>query len=199
MNTLTDEWLFRQVQQGKEDAFRELMQRYSGRLYRLVYKHVGTSAITKDILQEIFIAVWKNRHRIIVGTSLYPYLYRAAKNAVIDHVLQEQRNMPMEEALTETMATTHPGAEEQLYLQELEASLQQSVNMMPATMKAVFVLSREEQLSSREIAARLNLSEQTVRNNISLALQRIRHHLGMPGLLLLLPSALIFDFLVTLS
>lgn len=199
MNNLTDEWLFHEVQQGNEDAFRELMERYSGRLYRIVYKHVQSSATTKDILQEIFIAVWKNRQRIIAGTSLYPYLYRAAKNAVIDHVLLAEKTMAIGEQLAATLATDHPNVEEQLYRQELEASLQQSVNTMPETMKAVFLLSREEQLTSREIAARLNLSEQTVRNNISLALQRIRHHLGMPVLLLLLPSSLIFGFLVTLS
>nr|WP_307735072.1 RNA polymerase sigma-70 factor [Chitinophaga nivalis] len=191
--------MFREVQQDNEDAFRELMQRYSGQLYRLVYKHIGTSATTKDILQEIFIAVWKNRHKIIVTASLYPYLYRAAKNAVIDQVLRSKKNIAIDTQLADSLATDHAGVEDQLYLQELEASLQQSVNAMPATMKAVFMLSREEQLSSREIAARLNLSEQTVRNNISLALQRIRHQLGTPVLLLLLPSTLIFDFLVTLS
>ncbi len=175
------------------------MQRHSSRLYRLVYRHVQRSDAAKDILQDIFIAVWNNRARIIVKDSLYPYLYRSAKNAVIDHALAARRHVPLYEEEYDQLPGTLTGVEDHLHVQELERALQQSIRTMPDTMRTVMILSREERLSSREIAARLNISEQTVRNNISMALHRLRQQLGLPVVLVLLPSGLVFGNLVTLS
>jgi len=199
VKNLPDTELFEQVQQDREQAFEVLMHRYSSQLYDVVYKRLGSDEETKDILQDIFIGVWKNRRQIQVTDSLYPYIYRAAKNAVIDQLIARQKKVSYEDIPEGSLYSTLSGAEDKFNILELQQQFRTAINNMPATMRQVFLLSRDEQLTAREIASRLNISEQTVRNNISMALQRLRNDFRYSQLLVLLPSSLFFGSLVTLA
>nr|WP_295869513.1 sigma-70 family RNA polymerase sigma factor [uncultured Chitinophaga sp.] len=199
MNHLTDQQLFEYIQRDNEQAFEVLLQRYSSRLYKVVFRHTRHADTTKDILQDIFLGVWKNRRKMVVTDTVYPYLYRSAKNAVIDQALATARQVPFDAEQFESLPGYAVSGDEPLQVRELELAFQRSVDSLPEKMRAVILLSREQQLSAREIAAKLNISEQTVRNNISMALKSLRKSLGLPALLFLLPSTCFFDYLVTLS
>lgn len=196
---LQDEELFQLVQQDDGNAFAVFMERYSRQLYKLIMNQIRNAPETKDIMQDIFISCWKNRHKIVITGSAYPYLYRAAKNAVVDYVLDAKRQTDISDVYWDLLPGNIHSIEEEIAVKEMEQAFQQTVNAMPETMKKVIRMSREDHLNSREIATLLNISEQTVRNNISMALHKLREQLGLPVLLLLLPSSIFFDFLVTLS
>ena len=78
-------------------------------------------------------------------------------------------------------------AEDFLIARELEGLMEIEVQKMPSTMRQVFLLSRKEHISIREIAAMLSVSEQTVKNNITLALQHLRGKLTAKRIIQLLP------------
>jgi DNA-directed RNA polymerase specialized sigma subunit, sigma24 homolog len=83
--------------------------------------------------------------------------------------------------------------EDYLVAGETEAMLDQVVNKMPETMRKAFELSRKEHLSIKEIAARMGLSEQTVKNNITAALQRLRNQLSAEHVIFILPLVIFLN------
>ncbi|MRG45831.1 sigma-70 family RNA polymerase sigma factor [Chitinophaga sp. SYP-B3965] len=195
MKNLPDVDLMELVKEENDNAFEILLNRHSKALYDLVYKRTRSDADTKDIIQDIFISVWKNRQTITIETSLYPYLYRAAKYAVIDLTIRNRKVLAFQEILMSAPMDIDPGAEQITIAQELKQEFEAEVANMPSTMRDIFRLSRDEKLSSREIAQRLQLSEQTVRNNITLALNRLRVRFKANQLLVLVPPAIYFTSL----
>lgn len=187
---LSDKTLFTFVQNHDERAFAVLLERYSTRVYDLVYKRTRNDDDTKDILQDIFISFWNNREKITIEDSLYPYLHRSAKYAVIDLAIKNQRITAYHTLLAKQEEPFCHPAETSMIAGELKQHYEQEVARMPATMQQIFRLSRDQHLSTKEIAAILQLSEQTVRNNISLALKKLRVSLKSEQLILLLPLSL---------
>ncbi|RPD42651.1 RNA polymerase sigma factor [Chitinophaga barathri] len=188
MNHLSDEDLMELVVDGNEIAFAGLVDRYSKDLYKLIYKRVKDDDITKDIVQEIFISLWKNRHTITVKQSLFPYLYQAAIYEVVDHTLRAGKEIAFKTSLLSQEDHIQPSISQEIETEDLRREIDRTVARMPQTMRTVFCLSRYEYLSVREIAGKLHLSEQTVKNNITLAMQRLRVSLDRNKLPLFITS-----------
>lgn len=161
------------MKNGDQKAFEELYEQHWPEVYTMIYRRINDREVTKDILQDIFINLWNYRHRIIAERSLAPWLNSAAKKQTISwyrkHVSTKQRETLYQE--NETLIVSPPTELETKELQEL---LDLEIEKMPDNMKLSFRLSRFEDKSIREIATELSLSEQTVRNNISMALERLR-------------------------
>ncbi|EHQ26140.1 RNA polymerase sigma factor [Mucilaginibacter paludis] len=199
MKELPDKTLFTLVQDHDERAFAVLLERYSRRMYDLVYKRTRDDDDTKDILQDIFISFWNNRDKIRIEDSIYPYLHRSAKYAVIDLAIRNQRVSAYQNLLAkQDEPFIHP-AENSLIADELKLQYEREVARMPGTMQQIFRLSRDQHLSAREIAAQLQLSEQTVRNNITLALKKLRLSIGSDQLIVLLPLSLYISSALTVN
>lgn len=173
---------------GNEAAFAELVSRYGKDLYKLIYKRVKADDIAKDIVQEIFISLWRNRHTVTVKQSLFPYLYQAAIYEVVDHTLRANKEIAFKTTLLTLEAGEQPSITGDMEKKELEREIDRTVDRMPHTMRTIFRLSRYEYLSVKEIAGRLQLSEQTVKNNITLAMQRLRANLSRNTLPLFISS-----------
>lgn len=178
MNRLNDIQLFALVQKDDRKAFTEIVNRYSTVLFRFVYKRVSNVEDTKDILQEIFTSFWNRRHQIHIQESLYPYLFQSAKYQIIDCVIKQKKGIERVSMLVSMqdvyfLKLTHT-SEDELIAKEIEQQIDSEVNKMPATMRDVFTLSRKQAMSIREIALTLSVSEQTVKNNISLAISRLK-------------------------
>ncbi|WP_270087598.1 RNA polymerase sigma factor [Sphingobacterium sp. SYP-B4668] len=176
LNTYSDKELFVELNRDNTLAFSVLFDRYSDVLFRFIFKRTGSVSDSQDILQEVFLSVWNKRTKIEVGESLYPYLFRASKYEVIDWLVRNDKRSKCMERLVvghypEPFCST---SEEELMAKELETLLAHEVDSMPLTMQSVFKLSRVEDMSIKEIAAQLSISEQTVKNNISLAISRLR-------------------------
>ncbi|MDR0263642.1 MAG: sigma-70 family RNA polymerase sigma factor [Sphingobacterium sp.] len=171
MEQLDDTELFAGIQANDRHAFSELVNRYSAILFRFIQRRVSCVEDSEDILQEVFVSLWNNRHKINIESSLYPYLFKTAKYKIIDWTIQEQRKVARAEALLQTYQTqATTTSEEELLAKELSVLIEQEIDKMPTTMKSAFSLSRKESMSIKDIATELALSEQTVKNNISLAL-----------------------------
>jgi RNA polymerase sigma-70 factor (family 1) len=177
MDHLSDADLMKLVRNGNELAFAALVNRYAKDLYKLTFKRTSSNAVSQDMVQEIFISLWKNRDSITIKDSLFPYLYQAVIYEVIDHTLRMDKEIAFKSSLLQQTELVQHAVDRDLELDELQRKIDDTVARMPATMRTVFCLSRYEKLSVREIAARLQLSEQTVKNNISLAMQKLRTQL----------------------
>lgn len=197
MATRTDADLLIRTAQGDASAFNELVGRYREALVRHVRQRTGRADVAEDSVQEIFLSLWRNRHSVYADEqgSLAPYLYTAARYAIIDHFSQPNVVIPFGDMLGQLhdLATADRG-DTRLLLHELHAMIRAEIDRMPPRLRSAFLLSREDNLTIREIAERLALSEQTVKNNISAALALLRRALhqyreGMTLFLLLVAGS----------
>lgn len=157
-----------------QQAFSVIVYRYNIRLYKIVQARVRMEDDAKDIIQEIFISLWNNRHQIQSAAALYPYLSKSAFYAVIDWQLLHKKNISRHHLLLEKDEPSVFPVENQVIANELRQELMEEVEKMPDTIRTVFRMSRIDQRSVKEIAVVLHLSEQTVKNNISIALKQLR-------------------------
>jgi RNA polymerase sigma-70 factor, Bacteroides expansion family 1 len=192
-STHTDQFLLQQLSQSDQAAFAAIYQRYWNSLYREAMNVLRAQKEAEDCVQEIFISLWKRRDSIAVNTSLKAYLQTAVRYKCIDHI---ERNMIRGGYLRDFAAfqaslQTEPSIEYHLYAREMAATIESLMQKMPEKMREIYRLSRQEQLTHREIARRLNISEETVKKQIYLALKQLRSHLGDGALATLICFAFI--------
>lgn len=177
MKQLSDQPLLEQIQRDNPKAFATLLDRYSQVLFEHVYRKIGHREDAEDITQEIFLSFWKNRTTIQVdiNNSLRSYLFGSAKYKVIDYYAKVAVQIPQLQPLDsiqEMGAATH--TDDALLTKELQRLLEKELDAMPERMRKPLQLSREEEMTIREIALLLQISEQSVKNNISSALYKLR-------------------------
>jgi RNA polymerase sigma-70 factor (family 1) len=195
ITSLADDELLRRIQMNDQQAFSVIVYRYNIRLYRIVYSRVRMEDDAKDIIQEIFISLWNNRHQIHSGEALYPYLSKSVFYAVIDWQLLHKKNISRYHLLLEKDEPSVFPVENHVIANELRQELMKEVEKMPDTTRTVFRMSRIEQKSVKEIAVALDLSEQTVKNNISIALKQLRKRMVSNNISLLFVFILIKSIL----
>lgn len=159
------------MQSGNEKAFAVLYDRYWEQLYEGAGKRLGSSAAAQDVVQDIMENLWLKRHELTVkNNSLAPYLFTLLRYRVIDVLAHTRKRDICYHAFGQLLALEEQRIPEGLISRELQEYINQEIASMAENMQKVIRLSREENSSVAEIAKRLSLSEQTVRNLLSQAL-----------------------------
>jgi len=169
----SDQELLKAIAAGDEQAFHRLFNRYWKTLFSFVYRLTRDESHTKDILQDVFLYIWNNRDTLYAGDSFLPYLNTVARSNVMMAFRKDKVRLQGVDVLlnaVESPALT----DDHLLFKEVKQSVDSELLKMPFNMRLCFQLSRFEDKSIRDIARELNLSEQTVKNNISEALRRLR-------------------------
>lgn len=169
MNDHSDTQLVTLLQQDSEQAFREIYVRHWKLLYETAY-HKTNPEDAGDIVQEIFLSLWKNRGKLRIEVQLNTYLYAALRHKIIDYY----RLKMVRGALSRESLLPVPSSQAEYETKELSNIIRSTVDRMPERMREIFLLNRDGGMPSAEIARKLSLSDQTVRNQISTAIQRIR-------------------------
>jgi RNA polymerase sigma-70 factor (ECF subfamily) len=169
----SDKELLQDIALGNEQAFQMLFNRHWKSLFSFVYRLTRDEDHTKDILQDVFLYLWKNRENLYAGDSFLPYLNTVARSNVMSAFRKDKVRLQGVEVLSEAVKLSD-SSDEQLLLKEVTQTVDVELSKMSFNMRQCFRLSRYEDKSIREIAVELKLSEQTVKNNISEALRRLR-------------------------
>ncbi len=178
MNTTwTDDELIALLQQNSALAVERIFQKYYGFLVSIIYRYLHDGSLSEDIAQEVFLELWKKQDTIAVQISLKAYLKRAAVNKTLNFIRDNRISFDGEEELPNLTAKMTP-ATEQLEADELRALISQLVDNLPDRCRMIFLLSRFEDMTHKEIAQKLDISVKTVENQISKALKILREQLG---------------------
>lgn len=127
----------------------------------------------REIVQDVFLGIWKNRDKLDLNEGLKAYLYRATRNRAINYLNRKKEETVELEAVSYGLSTGVE-SEERIYAEEMKAIIFDEVNQLPTRCKAIFLLSRQEGLSYKEIAEKLDVSTKTVENQIGIALKRLK-------------------------
>ena len=182
------EELLRSLRDGEHSAMEYLYHTYWEVVFDTAYKRVRDEEIAQDITQEIFISLWENRERLHIKSSLEAWLKGAVKYKVINYFKSSIVREKYEEDLVQLIGNqAEPSsAESMIMLKELNQQLDHAMLELPEKMRVIFSMSRRQQKSTKEISDELNLSAQTVKNQLSAALKLIRKKLSYTVILIIL-------------
>ncbi|HWV74606.1 MAG TPA: RNA polymerase sigma-70 factor [Pseudosphingobacterium sp.] len=172
----TDSELIHLLRADDRTAFSEIYVRYGERLYKQAYHVLRNREDAKDIVQDIFTSLWNKRAELQIN-NLAGYLYIANRNQVIKLIAHKKISsvyFDWLQTMTEEGADITDHAIQEKQLQEL---VDGEVRKLPSKMRLVFNLSRKAHLSHKEIAAKLHLSEATVKTQVKNALRILRSKL----------------------
>ncbi|TWI98802.1 RNA polymerase sigma-70 factor (ECF subfamily) [Mucilaginibacter frigoritolerans] len=173
-------------------AFNTLYSNFSKPLYIYLLQKLKDSELCNDILQDIFVNIWEKRESLNINTSLKAYLYQAARYKIIDiyrNDVKYQRYLAdLAGYLMVDPSSITDRIDNRKKLQEIETA----VNNMPERMREIFILSRFEHQTTRDIATKTNLSPQTVKNQISKALRLLRVNYISVDILFLFTTLFLF-------
>lgn len=170
---LSDNELLALLHKESELAFSEIYNRYWEKMYSYSIRLTKSDEESADIVQEIFISLWNRKKDLTVKGSLASYLIKSARNLSLRYIERNIHLTDFSEKLTEIIADTSQNIEESISVKELERQIELGIEKLPKKMKEVYILSRNEQLSYREISAKLNISEETVKKQIHNSLKII--------------------------
>ena len=173
-STYGDAQLFELLCQGNREAFDEIYTRYWDKLYVFVAKAIKDKEPAKDIVQEIFVSLWLRRESLKNSDSLSGYLFTAARFKGITYIQSNLKKTGCELSLVEHFTGRQDTLNEQYAAKELNSIINHEIEKLPEKMRQVYVLSRKEQLSYNEIAEMLQISDKTVKKQISNALKHFR-------------------------
>lgn len=180
-NHKSDQQWVREIGRGNESAFKDLFFEYYPRLCSAAYSVVGTRSRARDVVQEVFLKLWKSREEWQVHTSLKLYLYRAVRNEALNHVNKERSHRKLKRRFAESLpdgydpvSTEHENGSRE---EELINLIWEIVEELPERRRFVFFLHRKHGLSYREIADVMDIAQKTVENHMGEALKDIRHRL----------------------
>lgn len=165
------------LQQGDEFIFEELYNEFHYKVYCYILSKTQSQYLAEEVTQLTFIKLWNNRSRLNGQLAFSSQLFQIAKTTCIDLLRKEGNRKKL--GLAKTPQPAVDTVTEEWNSRELQSRLSLAVQQMPPVRKLVFLLSRNEAKSYKEIARQLSLSEKTVENHISLAIKELRRILGI--------------------
>lgn len=170
-----DQQLIEKLQSGSEAAFDHIYDLCWKPLFQYAYKRLRSEDNAKDIVQEVFIALWNKKDTLKLTSSLSSYLFSILRFKLIDHyhagIVQEKHVLSL---IREKDGDSHNDTDQKVYTNEINGLLNLSVESLPHKMKEVFRLSRIHGYSVKQISRQLSISEQTVKNQLTTALKRLK-------------------------
>jgi RNA polymerase sigma-70 factor (ECF subfamily) len=173
--------LLAMVATGNRQAFTQLYTTHLNNLYRYIFLFTKSKEETEEILQEIFIKIWETREKLHEVESIENYLFRFAKNKLLDNIRHLQIKQRVLSEIKRTKDVAETTTINQYTYREYYHIVQQAIEKLPPKRKLIFRLNIENGLSQDEIALQLNISKSVVQKQIYKASHFVREFLFKHG------------------
>lgn len=173
--------LMASLKEGHENAFAYVFKEYYGVLLNYASRILHDAEVANDLVQEVFCRLYEKRGELRGEIDLKPYLYRIVYNDCLNVI--KHRNIEQNYVNGELLdfyfskVIETPEAELALQSEELREAVQVAIQKLPVRCQEIFVLSKIEGLSNKEIAERLGISVKTIENQMTVALSKLRKEL----------------------
>lgn len=180
------------LQKGNIEAFDALYQKYSSRVYHFGLKYLRSAEDSRELVQAVFLSLWENHKKLRKDTSFKSFIFTITYNKICNIFKERECHKKfIAEKLLENINITTDTEDHLLYKSTVE-QVKKIIDLLPDKQRAIFIKSKLEDKSSKEIADELGLSSKTIDNYISECLKFIRKRCKMENISLFLYLTLFF-------
>ena len=163
--------------EGDEDAFCELYATYKNRLIYFAMRFLKSREYAEDVFQDAFTVVWQSRRFINPDASFSSYLYTIMRNRILNQLRNAANEEKLKESILSQALDYTEDTKREVMLNDLKSLISHALQQLTPRQREIFEMSREAQLSHKEIADKLGISINTVQEHISTSLKLIRTYL----------------------
>jgi RNA polymerase sigma-70 factor (ECF subfamily) len=178
----SDKEIWEKIKEGDKWSFEVLFRRYQGSLCLFSYNISKNDKAAEEIVNDVFFKIWDKRGQIQITSGIKPYLFRSVFNASIDYLEQNRAKnlnsfVEIDKEIRQISGIDEDYIFNYLENEKVEKDVMAAIEQLPEQCKVVFCLSRFDLLTYHEISERLNISVNTVKTQISRALESLRKQL----------------------
>ncbi len=178
VDSINEKRLLTELKNGSFQAFERLYNMYSGKLYNFIMRiSSGNQYMAEEVVQSAFIRVWEVRERVEPESSFISFLCTIAKNLLMNMYQRQTVEYVYNEYLKNTGVDRDSQTEESIDLRFLNEYIDSLAEELPAQRKKIFILSKRQNYTNKEIAEMMGISESTVAMQLSLAVKFMREQL----------------------
>lgn len=176
---LTDDDLVFRIKNNDHHAFTEIFNRYSQVLYAHAYNKLRGESDARDVLQEMFMNFWDKRGSLEEGNNLSGYLFIALRNTIFNLIRNKARVNIYAETFSKTNADSGIYTDTLIREKQFAAMIEEEIAKLPPRMREVFELRRKQNLSNKEVAVRLGITESTSADQMKKAVRILKSKIGL--------------------
>ena len=169
--------LILRLTEGDEGAFCELYATYKNRLIYFAMRFLKSREYAEDVFQDAFTVVWQSRRFINPDASFSSYLYTIMRNRILNQLRNAANEEKLKESILSQALDYTEDTKREVMLNDLKSLISHALQQLTPRQREIFEMSREAQLSHKEIADKLGISVNTVQEHISISLKLIRTYL----------------------
>jgi len=162
---------------GDEQAFTAIYERYAPSLISYTAARLASLEEARDIIHDLFVHLWEEREALVITHSLKALLFSAVRYRIIDHIRKHMTRRAYAERLRTLQTGWGESDQEEAETRDLHRNLEKAIDELPPRVRQIYRLSRQQHLTIPEIAEELQLSQQTVKNQLTTALSLLRSFL----------------------
>lgn len=163
--------------EGDENAFCELYAAYKNRLIYFAMRFLKSREYAEDIFQDAFAVVWQGRRFINPDASFSAYLYTIVRNRILNQLRDLSNQDKLREQILSQAVNYTNETKDEIIANDLRQFISRALQQLTPRQREIFQMSRERQMSHREIAEVLGISVNTVQESISISLRTLRTYL----------------------
>lgn len=175
----SDQELTALLKEGDHMAFAEIFDRYNSLLYIHAFKKLKTREEAKDVVQDTLSTLWYKHEVLDAASNLGGYLYTVLRNKIFDLLSRQQVSNKHIVSLQHYLDSGNVFADHLIREKQLAVIIAKEIAALPPRMREVFELSRKENLTHKQIAERMAISEETVKDQVKKALRKLKPRIGL--------------------
>ena len=177
-----ERYLIQKLTEGDKNAFNAIYYKYVGELMRYCMSYLNSVEDMEEIVSDVFISLWENRSKIRNRDNLKPFLIVSTRNRIMTVLRKKVNSTVYENYLELYQHKVISDGTPHIEYDEFEKIVFRLIGSLPSTQREVIIMSKIDHLSHNEIAEKLGLNIQTVKNALSMGLktlhEKIKNHFG---------------------
>ena len=166
------------LKNGDVEAFDKLFSDYGKRMYYFAYGYLKSKEEAEEVVQEVFLRIWRNRAQINPELSFKAYIFKIAWHYIIELFEQNTRYQAYRHKILEEAVEFTDETNERLNYQMLLEKVESLIQKLPKRQKEILLKRKKEGITVKEIASQLGISPKTVENHLTEAIKNIKSGLG---------------------
>jgi RNA polymerase sigma-70 factor (family 1) len=170
----TEQLLVSELKNGNEKAFRQLFDLYYQDIYGYSVSLLKSKEAAEENVQDVFMKVWQHRENLNPDQSFKAYIFTIARNQAFNTLNKAANDLALKEAVFYESQKSHDYGDYSIREADCKKLRKQAMKQLPPKRKQIFKMSRKKGMSYEEISQELGISINTVRNQMSKALESMR-------------------------